>query len=77
MTHEIPKHVKNRTVEHCIDEYVRLRRDRAILRDHWFDGVSFMALADKYNLSLTAVKDVVYDVGDPIILMAVKITETG
>lgn len=67
MTHEIPESISNSAVEHCINEYVRKVRDREILRDHWFNGLSMMAISEKYDLSLTCVKSVVYDIGDTIL----------
>lgn len=72
MTHEIPEDVKNSAIEHCISEYVRLERDRDILRDHWFGGESLMGLSDKYDLSLTAIKKIVYGRGDKILLLAAR-----
>lgn len=70
MTHRIPSTVANSRVEYCINEYVRLVRDRDMLKDHWFYGLSFMALADKYDMSLPAVKNIVYQVGDAVLEMA-------
>ena len=70
MTHSIPSGVANSTVEHCINEYVRLIRDRNILTDHWFGGLSFISLAEKYDLSLPAVKAIVYNVGDSVLRRA-------
>lgn len=72
MTHEIPENITNSAVEHCISEYVRLERDRDILRDHWFRGLSFMALAERYDLTTNAIKRVVYGQGDKILLRASK-----
>lgn len=74
MNHAIPDDVLNSAVCFCIDEYVRLERDRAILRDHWFKGKSFQTLAGDYDLSLTAVKDIIYDKGDRILLRAEEIS---
>ena len=73
MTHMIPNGVTNSTVEHCIDEYVRFERDRNMLRDHWFGGMSFVALASKYDMSLPAVKSIVYTVGDGVLTRATEI----
>lgn len=75
MTHEIPADVTNSTIEYCIAEYVRLERDRRILRDHWFGGLSFTALAEKHDLSLTAVKAIIYQKGDKILLRAERETK--
>ena len=72
MKHGIPPDIPNSAVEHCISEYVRNERDRDILRDHWFRGASFTQLAEDYNLSLTAVKRIIYGVGDAVLLRAAK-----
>lgn len=72
MKHDIPDEITNSSIEYCISEYVRLERDRAILIDHWFGGLSFMALAEKYQLSETAIKRVIYDEGDKVLLRADK-----
>ena len=72
MTHEIPDEVTNSAVIHCINEYVRLERDRAILYDHWFKGKSFTTLEKDYDLSLTAIKSIIYGQGDKVLLKASK-----
>lgn len=71
-SHDIPEDVLNSSVEYCINEYVRLIRDREILRDHWWGGMSFMALAEKYKLSLTAVQKIIHSKGDKVLLRAAK-----
>ncbi len=68
LNHEIPEHVKNSDVIYAIDEYVRLEEHRNILKDHWFKGLSFYELTKKYNLSLTTVKNIIYGIGDKILL---------
>lgn len=68
MRHTIPDYVTNESVNAAIDSYVRLERDRDILRDHWFRGLSFMKLSEKYDLSLTAIKKIVYKQGDRVLL---------
>ena len=66
--HEIPEDAKNSDIVYLIDEYVRSERDRAILKDHWFHDLSFYDLADKYGISLTTVKKIIYGPGDKILL---------
>ena len=73
MTHDIPEDVPNSTIEYCISEYVRLERDRAILREHWFCGASFYVLAERYGVTINTVKRVVYSQGDKVLLRAAKI----
>lgn len=70
MTHEIPPDTLNSNINYCIDEYVRLETHRDILRDKWFRGMSFEKIAQEYSISVQAAKNVVYDIGDPILLRA-------
>lgn len=62
----------NSNIEYCISEYIRLVEHRDILRDKWFNGYTLEGLAGKYHKSLTAIKKVVYDEGDKILLRASK-----
>ena len=68
MRHSIPENVKNSDVTVLIDEYVRLERDREILKNHWFKGMTFEQLAELNGLSVNKIKDVVYNIGDKILL---------
>lgn len=71
--HKIPPHITNSTLRYCIDEYVRLERDREILRDKWFGGLSIEKLADKYKIAETSIKAILYGIGDEILLKACEI----
>ena len=62
----------NSNIEYCIDEYVRLVEHRDILREKWFYGYTLEQLAAKYSKSLSAIKSIVYDTGDKILLRASK-----
>ena len=62
----------NSNIEYCIDEYVRLYEHRDILREKWFYGKTFEQIAAEHKLSVTAVKNVIYDQGDKILLRAAK-----
>lgn len=73
MTHEIPEHIKNSELIFCIDEFVRNERDREILKYKWFNGYTIEKLSDKYNLSETKIKSIVYDIGDEILLKACEL----
>lgn len=70
MTHDIPPETLNSNIEYCINEYVRLEVHREILREKWFQGLSFDALAAKHDVSVQTVKNVVYDIGDKILIRA-------
>lgn len=75
MTHEIPEDALNSAVEYCIDEYVRLEIHRKILKDRWFNGSTIEALAIEHKMSETAIKNIVYDVGDKILVRALNISK--
>lgn len=70
---KIPADTLNSNIEYCIREYVRLERDRGILHDFWFGGLSYYELAEKYNTSNTTVNRVLRK-GDAILLRASKMT---
>lgn len=68
MKHCIPEHITNSQVLYAIDEFVRLERDRTILKNHWFKGHTFERLAEDNDLSVNKIKDIVYNVGDRVLL---------
>lgn len=70
MAHEIDKDTKNSNIEYCINEYVRNERDREILRKRWFRVTTIEGLASEYQLSETKIKEIIYDMGDEILLRA-------
>lgn len=72
MKHEIDADTLNSDIEYCINEYVRYVEHREILRQHWFHQATFDQLADKHHMSLTAIKKIIYDIGDPILIRASK-----
>lgn len=72
MTHSIPEDVLNSNIEYCINEYVRLVKHRDMLRDKWFHGLSIEEIANKYHFFVTATKDILYGVGDKVLLRAAK-----
>lgn len=49
-----------------IDEYIHSERDRAILKRRLIDGITYEALAEEFDLSVTQVKRIVYK-GEDII----------
>ena len=65
--HTIPDDCTNSEVIALIDEYVRQERDRQILKDHWFGGLTFEGLAEKHYLSVTRIKEIVYKCGDKVL----------
>lgn len=75
MKHSIPDNTRNSDLIFCIDEYVRNIEHREMLKDWWFSGCTLDQLTEKYHKSLTSVKDIVYNIGDPILLRAEKRSE--
>lgn len=72
MNHTIDSDTKNSNIMYCIDEYVRNIEHRQILKEKWFEGMTIGELSAKHNFSETAIKDIVYDIGDPILIKAAK-----
>lgn len=64
----IYKEYTNSEIVALIDEYIHSERDRAILKDRFVNGMIFEALAEKYELSVRQVKNIVYHKGDKILL---------
>ena len=70
--HTVPGDVKNSDIEYCINEYVRQIEHREILRKHWFSRATISDLAEEYHMSDTAVKKIIYTIGDKILIKATK-----
>lgn len=56
----------NSGVSSLIDEFIHSERDRAILKRRLIDGITYEALAEEFDLSVTQVKRIVYK-GEDII----------
>lgn len=69
---KIDENILNSNIEYCINEYVRLIEHREILRQKWFEGYTLQKLGKEHHLSDTAVKRIVYGIGDKILLRASK-----
>ena len=72
MDHRIPDDILNSNLLYCIDEYVRIDSQKAMLKDRWFLGLTIEQIAEKYYLSETATKNIIYGIGDKILLKASK-----
>jgi hypothetical protein len=72
MSHKIPESVTNSTLNFCINEYVRLEKHRDMLRDKWFMGLTLEQIAEKYEISDTQTKNIIYNIGDRVLLKASK-----
>lgn len=72
MSHKIPDDVTNSNLRFCIDEYVRLDLHRQMLMDKWFLGLTLEQIAEKYCISDTQTKNIIYGIGDKVLLKAAK-----
>jgi len=52
--------VTNSQIAHVIDEYIHSERDRDLMKARLIDGICFEPLADRFNLSVTQTKRIVY-----------------
>lgn len=75
MAHDIDDNITNSCINFCISEYVRLSEHQRILRDKWFEGLSFEELSAKYHLSVNRIKKIVWGVGDAVLIKAQKMTK--
>lgn len=73
---KIPEDTLNSCLNYCIDEYVRIEEHRDMLREFWFKGLTISAIAEKHHKSDSCVKDVLYKIGDRILLRADKMSKT-
>lgn len=51
-----------------INEWIKSERDRSILKRRFIDGLTFEELAEEFNLSVQAIKKIVYVKGDKVLL---------
>ena len=72
MSHKIPDNVTNTNLNFCINEYVRIEKHKDMLRDKWFMGLTLEQIAEKYEISETQTKNIIYGVGDKVLLKAAK-----
>ena len=72
MSHKIPDNVTNTKLNFCINEYVRIEKHKDMLRDKWFMGLTLEQIAEKYDISETQTKNIIYGIGDKVLLKAAK-----
>lgn len=68
MERQFNEDVKNSDILWYIDEYVRLEKHHEMLKDKWFKGKSLEKISEDYGISLTATKNVIYGIGDKVLL---------
>lgn len=59
--------IQTSELKHLIDEYVHNKRYREILYSHFIDGETFESIAEKFELSTTRIKTIVYKYGDKVL----------
>lgn len=57
---ETMKEYTNSEIEKVIDEYIHNRRDRDVTKSRLIDGMCYEPLAEKYDLSVRQVKNIIY-----------------
>lgn len=77
--HSIPTDAMNSWVRFCADEFVRDEIHREILLRRWFESPkpTIEQLAEQYELSDRAIKDIIYDEGDPVLIKALELTKSN
>ena len=63
---EAMKHYTNSEIEKVIDEYIHNKRDRAVTKSRLIDGMCYEPLAEKYDLSVRQVKNIIYRCEDVV-----------
>lgn len=69
---KIDEDVLNSDIEWCIDQYVRLIEHRQMLKEKWFEGLTYEQIAEKHQLSVASVKKIIYEQGDRVLLRVSK-----
>lgn len=56
----------NSQIRNAIDECIHSQRDRDVLKDRFIDGLTFEKIAEKRELSVRHVKNIVYRSSDKL-----------
>lgn len=59
--------ITNSQINAAIEEYCHSKRDRELLKSRYIDGLTYEALAEQYDLSVTQTKRIVYKEGDRVL----------
>lgn len=62
----------NSEIAEAIDEYIHNIKYRYILKSRFIDGLTFDRLAEKYDMSVRQVKNIVRVYGDKVLLKVQK-----
>ena len=52
--------ITNSQIDHLISEYIHSERDRNVLHLRLVDGLTYEKIADKMDMSVRAIKNIVY-----------------
>lgn len=63
---ETMKEYTNSEMEKVIDEYIHNKRDRDVTKSRLIDGMCYEPLAEKYDLSVRQVKNIIYKCEDVV-----------
>ena len=59
--------ISNSEIDYLIDQWIRNERDRAILKDRLINGMTFERLAEKHDMSVRQIQNIVYKSTDKIL----------
>ena len=59
--------ISNSEIDYLIDQWIRNERDRAILKDRLINGMTFERLAEKYDMSVRQIQNIVYKSMDRLV----------
>ena len=56
----IPADYSNSEIEEIIKEYIHSERDRSVLYSRYIDGYTYEKIAEKHDLSVRHIKNIIY-----------------
>ena len=59
--------LSNFEIDYLIDQWIRNERDRAILKDRLINGMTFERLAEKHDMSVRQIQNIVYKSMDRLV----------
>ena len=60
--------ISNSELSALIDNWIRDKRTREMLKDRFIDGLTFDEISEKHNISVVHCKRIIYQSGDKILL---------
>lgn len=59
--------ISNSEIDYLIDQWIRNERDREILKDRLINGMTFERLAEKHDMSVRQIQNIVYKSMDRLV----------